>query len=204
MTQPAFDGTLHSPKPASGGPGEQSAKYHEVMSRKPPPWWSDFYAMLDRVGVKPTGWEAQELASALDEVDDYPVEWIEPLEAAIRRNGVTSVRTIIRYVQVSKQRNISPGSRPGEAPQELPDDASVAAIMERTHRASALKALHHLDEVNRLGEDIAQRFLKCSTVTHSGKGCPIVQSGVFDNEYADAETKAQAAESVKPGWVTTI
>ncbi len=93
---------------------------------------TEFWALLKRLGIDVTNGHQLDIERNVDtlkDLADWPLEWFPQLEATCRTNGVMNVQTVLKYMQVSKARNIPPGERPADQEKAKPvyDDAFIDA-----------------------------------------------------------------------------
>ena len=174
-----------------------SPESEAMLNAKPAPFLSPLYAMLDRIGLHFDDFALARFAESIKAVrDDYPVEWIEPLEQLIVSRGVTNPETVASYLIASSKRNLVPGEKPEatkqvEAAREL-TEAQWTALETAAQARDAValnRATQHVAAVHEKGADEwpPQVFL-CNENTHVERGCSLVELGIYKNRSVKVPT----------------
>lgn len=122
------------------------------------PYEQEFWAMLGptRLGIDITlepPFRIEQHHATLNELGDYPMEWFPKLEQACINNGVQKVSTVLNYMKVSKARNIPPGERPADKPQEaeLPDPQTYySRMLERACACDSERCVEHVARIREM------------------------------------------------------
>jgi hypothetical protein len=167
-----------------------SAEAEAMLKRPTPAFYEPLYDMLDRVGIHLDNFGLRRFADGLQAIrDDYPPEWIEPLEALIVERGVTNGETVLKYLSASSQRNIAPGDKPEavkqiEAVREITDTmwARIQKVSQARDAVALNRATVHIAAVHEKGAaEFPPQMLLCTPDTHVERGCSLVEFGIYKN-----------------------